>query len=44
MLGGFAEYSSMVIGFQYLALVALAFYALSIVAEDLRREKIGGGV
>ena len=27
--GGLAEYSSMVLGFQYLVLVALAFYALS---------------
>jgi SAM-dependent methyltransferase len=29
MLGGLAEYSSMLLGFQYLVLVALAFYLLS---------------
>jgi SAM-dependent methyltransferase len=29
MAGGLAEYSSMLLGFQYLVLVALAFYALS---------------
>jgi hypothetical protein len=29
MLGGLAENSSMLVGFQYLVLVALAFYALS---------------
>jgi hypothetical protein len=29
MLGGLAEYSSMLIGFRYLLLVAIAFYALS---------------
>jgi hypothetical protein len=29
MLGGLAEYSSMVLGFQYLVLVAIGFYALS---------------
>jgi spermidine synthase len=29
MLGGLAEYSSMLLGFQYLVLVALLFYALS---------------
>jgi hypothetical protein len=31
MAGGLAEYSSMLLGFQYLGLLALAFYALSIV-------------
>jgi len=31
MAGGLAEYSSMLLGFQYLVLVALAFYALSAV-------------
>jgi SAM-dependent methyltransferase len=31
MLGGLAEYSSMLLGFQYLMLVAVAFYALSAV-------------
>jgi spermidine synthase len=30
MLGGLAEYASMLIGFQYLVLVALAFYVLGI--------------
>ena len=34
MVGGFVEYSSMVIGFQYLALVATGFYVLSIFAGD----------
>lgn len=29
MVGGLAEYSSMLVGFQYLVLVALGFYALS---------------
>jgi len=31
MLGGLAEYSSMLLGFQYLMLVAMAFYTLSAV-------------
>ena len=31
MLGGLAEYSSMLIGFQYLVLVAIVFYALSVI-------------
>jgi spermidine synthase len=31
MLGGLAEYSSMLLGFQYLTLVAVAFYVLSAV-------------
>ncbi len=30
MLGGLAEYSSMLLGFQYLVLVAILFYVLSI--------------
>ena len=34
MVGGFAEYSSMVIGFQYLALVATGFYALSVFCTE----------
>jgi hypothetical protein len=29
LLGGLAEYSSMLLGFQYLVLVAILFYALS---------------
>ena len=29
MMGGLAEYSSMALGFQYLVLVAMIFYALS---------------
>lgn len=37
MLGGLAEYSSMLLGFQYLVLVAILFYALS--ALGLRRER-----
>ena len=35
MFGGLAEYSSMLLGFQYLLLVAILFYALS--AIGLRR-------
>jgi hypothetical protein len=31
MLGGLAEYGSMLLGFQYLVLVALGFYVLSAV-------------
>jgi hypothetical protein len=30
VLGGFAEYLSIVLGFQYLLLVAILFYALSV--------------
>lgn len=37
MVGGLAEYSSMLLGFQYVVLVALLFYALS--AVGLRRAK-----
>jgi SAM-dependent methyltransferase len=33
MLGGLAEYASMLLGFQYLVLVALAFYIFSTVAR-----------
>jgi SAM-dependent methyltransferase len=35
MVGGLAEYSSMLLGFQYLVLVALVFYALSAVLQFL---------
>src|SRR4029077_11252414 len=38
MAGGLAEYSSMLLGFQYLVLVAIAFYALSAVV--FQRSKI----
>jgi len=37
MVGGLAEYSSMLLGFQYVVLVAILFYALS--AVGLRREE-----
>ncbi|MFZ0064485.1 MAG: hypothetical protein WAL47_20830, partial [Pyrinomonadaceae bacterium] len=37
MVGGLAEYSSMLLGFQYLVLVAILFYALS--AIGMRRSK-----
>ena len=37
MVGGLAEYSSMLLGFQYLVLVAIFFYALS--AVGLRKSK-----
>lgn len=35
MMGGLAEYSSMVLGFQYLVLLALGFYVLSSVGQGL---------
>jgi hypothetical protein len=41
MLGGLAEYSSMLLGFQYLVLVALLFYALSAIGF-WRAEKAAG--
>jgi hypothetical protein len=41
MLGGLAEYSSMLLGFQYLVLVALLFYALSAIGL-WRAEKAAG--
>lgn len=37
MLGGLAEYSSMLLGFQYLVLVAILFYVLSVLG--LRRSR-----
>jgi hypothetical protein len=37
MIGGLAEYSSMLLGFRYLIIVAIAFYALS--ALGMRRVK-----
>ena len=33
MVGGLAEYSSMLLGFQYVVLVALAFYAISAIGS-----------
>ena len=46
LLGGLAEYSSMLLGFQYLVLVAILFYALSAIglrsADDLELKKSGG--
>jgi spermidine synthase len=42
MVGGLAEYSSMLLGFQYLVLVALAFYAVSaIFRRGDRRLQLG---
>jgi hypothetical protein len=38
MVGGLAEYSSMLLGFQYLVLVALAFYALSTLRRKTTQE------
>jgi hypothetical protein len=35
MVGGLAEYSSMLLGFQYLALVAILFYTLSAIGYRL---------
>lgn len=37
MVGGLAEYSSMLLGFQYLVLVAILFYTLSIIGLRHRR-------
>ena len=46
MLGGLAEYSSMLLGFQYVVLVAILFYALSAIGSATngrqRRNKSGG--
>jgi SAM-dependent methyltransferase len=39
MLGGLAEYSSMLLGFQYLVLVAMAFYVFSAVVVRTARER-----
>ena len=39
MIGGLAEYSSMLLGFQYLVLVAILFYALSAVASQRRSDE-----
>jgi SAM-dependent methyltransferase len=36
MIGGLAEYSSMLLGFQYVTVVALAFYALSWISVGTR--------
>jgi hypothetical protein len=36
MVGGLAEYSSMLLGFQYLVLVAILFYALSAIGTIAR--------
>ncbi len=38
MVGGLSEYSSMLLGFQYLVLVAIAFYAIS--AVGVRRQRL----
>jgi spermidine synthase len=45
MLGGLAEYTSMLLGFQYLVLVALGFYALSACwpARRIQSEEIEPG-
>src|SRR6185369_15334530 len=37
MVGGLAEYSSMLLGFQYLVLVAAVFYAVSAIGLRSRR-------
>jgi spermidine synthase len=39
MLGGLAEYSSMLLGFQYLVVVAILFYALSAVGLKRSRDE-----
>ncbi|HVQ38726.1 MAG TPA: hypothetical protein VMS31_14405, partial [Pyrinomonadaceae bacterium] len=38
MVGGLAEYSSMLLGFQYLVLVAMLFYTLSAIGLRTRKE------
>jgi SAM-dependent methyltransferase len=43
MLGGLAEYASMLLGFQYLVLVAIGFYILSAVALQRLRPAAGAG-
>jgi hypothetical protein len=46
MLGGLAEYSSMLLGFQYVVLVAIVFYAISAIGlrqahqEAMRQEPV----
>ena len=37
MVGGLSEYSSMLLGFQYVVLVAVTFYLLSAISSPLRR-------
>jgi spermidine synthase len=49
MLGGLAEYSSMLLGFQYLVLVAVAFYVLSAIlhrpsATGYRPQAVGASL
>jgi len=39
MLGGLAEYSSMLLGFQYLVLVAILFYVLSVIGLSRSRNE-----
>ena len=43
MLGGLAEYSSMLLGFQYLVLVAILFYVLSVLGSKTIKERGRGG-
>jgi spermidine synthase len=43
MLGGLAEYSSMLLGFRYLLLVAVAFYGLSALWRSVPRKKTAAG-
>jgi SAM-dependent methyltransferase len=40
MFGGLSEYSSMLLGFQYVVLVAVAFYALSVLAARRSERKL----
>jgi hypothetical protein len=42
MAGGLAEYSSMLVGFQYIVVVALAFYALSYLCQWTNRRSPAG--
>src|SRR5262249_25274061 len=43
MLGGLAEYSSMLLGFQYLVLLATGFYVLSALGPGQRLGQTNGG-
>ena len=42
MFGGLSEYSSLILGFQYVSLVAMAFYLGSAVAGRRRGAQVGG--
>jgi hypothetical protein len=43
ILGGLAEYASMLLGFQHLMIVAMAFYALSAISNPRQAPQVGTG-